>query len=40
MIQRVVTDTGEVSEQHALVEHIYEFYHGLKGSVGESMFFS
>jgi hypothetical protein len=40
MIPRLITDAGEVSEQQDLVEHIYEFYQGLMGSVGEDRVFS
>jgi hypothetical protein len=35
LIPRLVTDQGEVMEQSALMAHIYTFYQGLMGAVGE-----
>jgi hypothetical protein len=35
-----LTDLGEIDDQAALMEHIYQFYQGLMGSVGEPMMFS
>jgi hypothetical protein len=34
-IPRLITDQGEVDDQKGLLEHIYAFYQGLMGSVGE-----
>ncbi|XP_071678461.1 uncharacterized protein [Lolium perenne] len=39
-IPRLITDQGEVQEQQGLMEHIYVFYQGLMGSVGETRRFS
>jgi hypothetical protein len=35
LIPRLLTETGEVSEQQELVDHIYGFYKGLMGAEGE-----
>ncbi|KAK1615152.1 hypothetical protein QYE76_020669 [Lolium multiflorum] len=35
-IPRLITDQGEVDEQHDLMEHVYSFYHGLMGSSGRT----
>jgi hypothetical protein len=40
MIPRLITENGEISVQHDLVDHIYGFYQGLMGSVGEEKVFS
>jgi hypothetical protein len=39
-IPRLITDTGEVTEQVELVEHVYHFYQNLMGSAGETRAFS
>jgi hypothetical protein len=39
-IPRLLTDLGEIDDQAALMEHIYQFYQGLMGSVVEPMMFS
>jgi hypothetical protein len=35
VIPRLISASGEVEEQQALMEHIYAFYQGLMGSAGE-----
>jgi hypothetical protein len=40
LIPRLITDTGEISEQRELVDHIYGFYLGLMGDEGEERVFS
>jgi hypothetical protein len=39
-IPRLLTDQGEVSDQRDLEKHIYDFYEGLMGAVGEERVFS
>jgi hypothetical protein len=40
MIPRLITSQGEISDQPAMVEHVYQFYQGLMGSAGETRVFS
>jgi hypothetical protein len=40
MIPRLITDCGEIEDQKDLLEHIYDFYHGLMGYEGGNMVFS
>jgi hypothetical protein len=40
MIPRLLAKTGEVSEHHELMEHIYGFYQGLMWAKGEERVFS
>jgi hypothetical protein len=40
LIPRLLTETGEVSEQAQLMEHIHGFYQGLMGASGEERVFS
>jgi hypothetical protein len=39
-IPRLLTDLGEIDDQAALMEHIYQFYQGLMGSPGEPRMFA
>ncbi|KAK1698102.1 hypothetical protein QYE76_014799 [Lolium multiflorum] len=39
LIPRLKTDTGEVSEQRLVMEHVYNFYGNLMGSQGETRMF-
>jgi hypothetical protein len=39
-IPRLLTDQGEVSDQRDLEKHIYNFYEGMMGAVGEERVFS
>jgi hypothetical protein len=40
LIPGLITAQGEVSDQPVMVEHVYQFYQGLMGSVGETGVFS
>jgi hypothetical protein len=40
LIPRLITDTGKVSEQRLVMEHVYHFYGNLMGSQGEARLFS
>jgi mannosylglycoprotein endo-beta-mannosidase len=40
MIPRLITETGEVSEQRQVMEHVYEFYDNLMGTQGDTRAFS
>jgi hypothetical protein len=40
LIPRLITKQGEIEEQGDLLAHIYQFYQGLMGSVGEDRVFS
>jgi hypothetical protein len=39
-IPRLITEGGEVNEPRALMEHVYQFYQGLMGAVGEDRVFA
>jgi mannosylglycoprotein endo-beta-mannosidase len=40
LIPRLITDTGEVSEQRLVMKHVYNFYGNLMGSQGEARLLS
>jgi hypothetical protein len=39
LIPRLITDQGEVEEQAEVLKHVYQFYEGLMGAVGEERAF-
>jgi hypothetical protein len=39
-ISRLLSDQGEIEGQQALTAHIYQFYQGLMGAIGEVRAFS
>jgi hypothetical protein len=39
-IPRLITEGGEVDERRALMEHVYQFYQGLMGAVGDDRVFA
>jgi hypothetical protein len=40
MIPRLLTDDGELTAQEDMMGHVYQFYEGLMGTVGEERAFS
>jgi hypothetical protein len=40
MIPRLISEEGELTTHEDMMGHIYHFYHGLMGTVGEERVFS